>query len=116
MRVASSFIITIISTSADHCRSSNHKKLSLVSKKSIKIILVTTASHEITQNPETLILKFGDLHENPTNRILAFHREWSSSTTLWDDSNQKFRSVTAEELKFLYESVQEHFPDVESVS
>jgi len=33
MRVASSFIIIIISTSADPCRSSNHKNLN---KKSIK--------------------------------------------------------------------------------
>jgi hypothetical protein len=36
--------------------------------------------------------------------------------TLWDDSSHKFRNVSAEEIKFLYESVQEHFPDVESVS
>jgi len=36
--------------------------------------------------------------------------------TLWDDLNKRFRSVTSEEIKFLYESVQEQFPDVESVS
>jgi hypothetical protein len=36
--------------------------------------------------------------------------------TLWDDSNQKFRSIAGEELKLLYESIQEHFPDVDSVS
>ena len=36
MSVASSLIIVIISTSADPCRSSNHKNLCLVSKKSIK--------------------------------------------------------------------------------
>ena len=62
----------------------------------------------------------------PQNFQPAQHQSQSSSSTprvellndftLWDDSNEKFRNVTAEELKFLYESVQEHFPDVESVS
>jgi hypothetical protein len=36
--------------------------------------------------------------------------------TLWDDSNQKFRGIAGEEAKLLYESIQEYFPDVESVS
>jgi hypothetical protein len=36
--------------------------------------------------------------------------------TLWDDLNKKFRSVTGEEAKFLFDSVQAKFPDVESVS
>jgi hypothetical protein len=42
--------------------------------------------------------------------------ELFSDFTLWDDSNQKFRTTTAEEIKFIYESVQAEFPDVESVS
>jgi hypothetical protein len=36
--------------------------------------------------------------------------------SLWDEPTQRFRSITSEELQSLYQSVNEHFPDCESVS
>jgi hypothetical protein len=36
--------------------------------------------------------------------------------TVWDTSREKYRDIGAEELKFLHKSIQQHFPDVESVS
>ena len=82
MRVATSFIIIIISTSADHCKSSNHKNLGLVRKKSMKSFWSQLLELKSDRNWENLILKSDDLQENPTNRILVSHRVWR---LVWTD-------------------------------
>ena len=70
MSVASSLTIIIISTSADPCRSSNHKNLCLVRKKSIKSFWSQLVALKSRQNVLLHILMCGYLLFDLTGQLI----------------------------------------------